>query len=163
MRKEEIISKLSAGRENFLDAIQGLSDQVLITEKVTDRWTVKDILAHLTRWEAELVKLLWQAKRDKTPTTIHFDLSPVAEINEKWYLESRERDLDLVLSDFQGVRIQTIRRVKSFTSSELNDPQHSPWLDDKPLWLWIETDSYRHESEHEAQIRTWRNKGGKEL
>jgi hypothetical protein len=163
MTKEEIITKLSASRENFLAAIQGLSDPDLTTKTVAGQWTVKDIMAHLTRWEAELVKLLWQARNNVKPTTIHFDLPPVDEINAKWYLESRESALHMVWSDFHGVRAQTVRRVKKFSSVELNDPQQYPWLDSNPLWQWIATDSFEHESEHEAQIRTWRRKGGIEV
>jgi hypothetical protein len=160
MKKEEIISRLYAGRENFLDSIQGLSDQEVETLNVSDQWTVKDILAHLTRWEAELVKLLWQAKNNVKPTTVHFNLQSVDKINARWHIESQSRALDVDLADFHGVREQTIRRVKSFSDSALNDPQHFPWLESKPLWKWIINDSIGHDAEHEAQIRSWRRREG---
>lgn len=162
MKKEEIISRLNAGRRIFLSAIQGLSNQDIETLQVSDHWTVKDIIIHLTRWEAELVKLLWQAKRNIKPTTVHFSPESVDEINARWYAESQSRALEVVMADFNGVRDQTIRRVKSFSESELNDQQLFPWLDASPLWKWIATDSYEHEAEHEAQIRSWRRKKGEQ-
>jgi hypothetical protein len=158
MKKDEIISRLHTGRENFLDAIQGLSDQEMESQIVGDLWTVKDIIIHLTRWEAELIKLLWQAKNNVEPSTAQLSPQSVDEINARWYSESKTRGLELAMPDFIGVRDQTIRRVKSFSDSELNDQELFPWLDGSPLWKWIADDSYEHETEHEAQIRIWRRK-----
>lgn len=158
MKKDEIFSRLYTGRANFLDAIQGLSDQEMESQTVGDFWTVKDIIIHLTRWEAELVKLLWQAKNNIEPTTAQLSPQSVDEINARWYAESKSRGLELTMPDFNGVREQTIRRVKSFSEYELNDQELFPWLDGSPLWKWIADDSYEHEAEHEAQIRAWRRK-----
>lgn len=155
MNKKKIINELKKSRENFLEAIQDLSDQEMGTPGVNDDWTVKDILVHLTRWEAELVKLLWQANLGKKPTTTHFNPLSVDEINARWYKESQTRPLKLVLDDFIGVRQQTIRRVDSLSDSALTDPNHFPWLDGEPLWKWIANDSFDHEAEHEIQIRNW--------
>ncbi len=122
---------------------------------VIDDWSVKDILAHVTMWEAELVKLLFQARQGRKPTTVHFSKVSVDERNEKWHLQNRDRPLDRVLDDFHGVRKQTIRQVKSFSDRELSAPNRYPWLEETPLWKWIAIDSFEHEAEHAAQIQEW--------
>jgi hypothetical protein len=155
MKKAKILFTLRDGRDTFLEAIQGISEDELEKPGVIDDWSVKDIMIHLTRWEAELVKLLWQAKQGVKPTTIHFDPSSVDEINARWFKDSQSRPFKIARDDFLGVRKQTIRRVEALSNEELTDPQYYPWQSGQPLWKWIANDSFEHEAEHEAQIRDW--------
>jgi len=156
MNKQEVLIALEESREKFLDAIEGIPEETLQEPGVAGEWSVKDILVHLTRWEAELVKLLWQAGQSRTPSSAQFSKTPVDELNERWYRESKQRPLDLVLEDFHGVRNQTIRRVEVLPERAFEDSQYYPWLGENPLWDWIATDSFEHESEHEEQVRAWR-------
>jgi len=158
MSKEDILKALEVSREDFLDAIDGLTEETLQQPGVMGEWSIKDILIHLTRWEAELVKLLWQAKQGKMPSSVHFSNIEVDEINEHWYQDSRSRTLEIALADFHGVRNQTIRRVEDFNDKDLTDPKAYPWLKDIPLWQWIAGDSFEHEAEHAVQIRDWRTR-----
>lgn len=161
MEKDEIIDKLEDEREKFLEAIDGLSDEAMQEPGVVGEWSVKDILAHLNAWEAELVKLLWQAGQGLKPSTVHFSDMSVDERNAEWFEGGRARPLELALSDFIAVRKQTIRRVEGFNDRQLNDPAHFAWSKNYPLWEWIENDSYGHEAEHTAQIMEWRTREGK--
>ena len=156
MHKEEIIRALQEGREELLDSIDGLSDEAMVGESVFDDWTVKDILAHLTMWEAELVKLLWQARQGQKPTSVHFSNVSMDEQNAKWHRQNKDRPLERILDDFHGVRLQTIRRVEALSDADMTDPNRYPWLEGTPLWKWIASDSFEHEAEHLAQIREWR-------
>jgi hypothetical protein len=155
MDKEEIIQTLEDSRENFLDAIESLSEEEM-EKPVFDQWSVKDILAHITMWEAELVKLLFQARQGIKPSTVHFSKESVDKRNEKWYRQNKDRSLEQVLDDFYGVRNQTIRRVEAYSNKELNDPNRYTWQQGTPLWRWIASDSFVHENEHAAQIWAWR-------
>lgn len=156
MTKSEILTALNEGRERFLEAIEDLTPDRMKETGVVGEWSVKDILVHLTRWEAELVKLLWQASQGQKPTSAHFSSSSVDDLNARWYQESRSRPLERILEDFHGVRAQTVRRVEDFSDEDLTDPKRYPWLNDAPLWEWIAGDSFEHEAEHGAQIRAWR-------
>jgi hypothetical protein len=160
MGKEKLLSALTTGRADFLKTIQGLSDQEMQSPGVVEQWSVKDILAHLTRWEAEIIKLLWQAKQGIRPDTAHFSQTSVDDLNERWYKESQTRSLKIVMDDFLGVRKQTVRRVEEISQSVLIDPQQYAWLNGKPLWEWIAGDSFEHEAEHGEQIRAWQSRQG---
>jgi uncharacterized protein (TIGR03083 family) len=160
MKKSEILAALEESREEFLDAIEGLTDEDMQQPGVIPDWSVKDILAHLTRWEAELVKLLWQAGKGQKPTSVHFAGQNVDETNARWFQESRLRNLERVLEDFHGVRNQTLRRVDDLPENAFEDPGHYPWLAGEPLWKWIAGDSFEHEAEHSEQIRAWRERLG---
>lgn len=158
MEKEEIKGRLVESHEDFMEAIEGLTEEQMQEPGVSDSWSVKDIMFHISNWEAELVKLLWQAKQGQKPTTVHFSNKSVDELNQAWYEEAKNRPLDRVMADFQAVRRQTIRRVDSFSEKDLNDPKRYPWLDDHPLWTWIAQDSFDHEAEHIEDIENWRER-----
>jgi hypothetical protein len=115
-------------------------------------------MAHISAWEAELIKLLWQVKQSIRPTSAHFSATEVDDLNASWHEETRSRPLDRVMADFESVRKQTIRRVEAFNDEDLNSPKRFPWLGEQPLWEWIANDSFEHEEEHKAQIEEWRSK-----
>lgn len=156
MTQEEILEALEDEREKLLDAIDGLTDDKLMMPGVAGDWSVKDVLYHLTMWEAELVKLLWQVAQGMAPTTVQTSSPSVDKVNAGWYTQGAERSLEMVIDDFSAVRNQTSRRVEAFKDRDLNDPQRYPWLKNHPLWVWIAEDSFKHEAEHAEQIRAWR-------
>jgi len=160
MTKDELLDALEDERENLMETIEGLSDEVMLVPGVIGDWSVKDILSHLSQWEAELVKLLWQAQQGIRPTGLRYTQEEVDAVNADWREAHKDRDLDSVLSDLQAVRKQTIRRIDAFSDRELNDAQRWPWLRGEPLWKWIESDSFGHEAEHAAEIKDWRARRG---
>ena len=158
MNKDELLDALEDERENFLDAIESLTDEQMLQPGVAGEWSVRDILFHLCMWEAELVKLLWQASQGQKPTTVHFSATPMDATNAAWAQAAAERPLENLFDDFAAVRKQTERRLSGFADRELTDPQAFPWLKGRPLWEWIAEDSFRHEAEHAGQIKEWRSK-----
>ena len=158
MNKEDLLQKMEESRERFLEVIEGLDEAAFNVQGVVGDWSLKDILMHLTRWEAELVKLLWQVRQGQRPTTAHFSKESVDEINARWYNESRDRELESVLEDFHGVRAQTMHRVEAFLDKELIDSQRYKFLQGQALCDYIAGDSYEHEDEHLPEIKAWREK-----
>ena len=156
MNKAEILAALKKRREELLNAIEDLSQEALLESGVVGEWSVKDLLAHISAWEAELIKLLWQVQQGQRPSSAHFSNKSVDELNAIWHQESLSRPLDRVMADFQAVRRQTARRVEAFSDKDLNDSKLYSWLKDQPLWEWVAGDSYEHEAEHTAQILEWR-------
>lgn len=155
MNQKDLLEALEKSREDFLELIDNLSNEELVEPEVGSNWSVKDIMAHLTRWEAELVKLLWQVRMGQTPTSAQFSRQPVDGLNAQWYEEMKSRDLRHILDDFHGVRAQTIRRVEEFSDKDLQDTRRFSWAEGKALWEWVAADSFKHEEEHADQVRMW--------
>ena len=155
MQKQELLKKIEEQHDLFSSVIENLDEAFLLQPGVTGEWSIKDILIHISRWEAELVKLLWQASQGQSPTTAHFSGAPVDETNQQFFTESRSRPLELALDDYYAVRSQTLLRIESFTERELADPKRYPWQKSIPLWQWIASDTFEHEAEHLANIRVW--------
>jgi uncharacterized protein (TIGR03083 family) len=156
MTGDEILEHLEDERERLLETLDDLSDEQLLLPGVMGDWSVKDILAHLAMWEAELVKILWSAQQGQAPRSSYFSGVPVDEINENWRKLNTSRSLDHVLSDLRAVRKQTTRRLESFSDQDLNTPARFSWLKGGLLGEWIAEWTYQHESEHTTQIQQWR-------
>lgn len=156
MTKDDVVDALEDSHEQFLDALEGLSDEQMQEPGVVGGWSVKDLVSHLSAWEAELVKLLWQVQQGQRPSSAQFSSTPVDELNALWHEETAGRDLERALADFHAVRKQTIRRVESFSDRDLNDPQRYAWAKGQPLYKIIGDDSFEHEAEHVQQIQEWR-------
>jgi hypothetical protein len=160
MDKKALLGSLETSRKNFLAVIEGLNEETLLESGVIDGWSVKDMISHISNWEAELIKMLWQVQQGQKPTSMQFKNRDIDTVNLEWAEENRTRPLAKVLADFIAVRKQTLRRVQAFSEQELNDPQRFFWQQGKPLWKWIAEDSYEHEAEHAAQIGAWKKAHG---
>ncbi len=151
MNPKDLLRALADTRAQTEAALAGLTEDQLIDPGVIGDWSVKDILAHLTAWEAELVTLLVKVKRGQKPTwptPTEFD-----DLNAKWHKETKNRPLDRVLADWRGVRKQTVRQVEGLTEADLN--QKWGWLRNRVAHDLIASNSCRHEAEHLAQIQAW--------
>jgi uncharacterized protein (TIGR03083 family) len=158
MDKEELIRKLRDSRDALQAQLHGLSKEAYSEPGVVDGWTLKDVLAHLNRWEGEMVTMLWELKNGKTPSRQRIQgMDDVDRMNAEWHGEDRDRPLGLVRSDFRSLRTQTIRRLQAFSEQELNDSDAFDGLRDEPLWRWVAVDTYEHEQEHLGQIKRWRS------
>jgi hypothetical protein len=158
MNKTTLLEKLSNWRQQTLQAIEGLSEDAMLQPGVSGDWSVKDILNHLSHWEAELVTLLWQVEQGQKPSVTSHSDNEIEKLNQQWYLDGLERPLDRIMADFQGVRKQTIRRVEALPEDVLIQPNRYPWLKGKSLAEKIATYSFDHEEEHIQLIREWRLK-----
>lgn len=156
MNKAEVIKALQEGREAFLESLEGLDDETQLRSGVVGEWSVKDLLFHLTMWEAELVKLLWQVSQGQVPTTIHFTDATLDDTNLAWNRLGESRSLEQVWQDFHAVRRQTIQRVKALADQDFGNPARFRWLAGRPLEDWVADNAHRHEAEHADQIRAWR-------
>jgi hypothetical protein len=156
MKKSDLLEKLEQSRENFLELLDSLTEEKMLEPALPGGWTVKDVLVHITLWEAELIKLLFQAQQGRKPKTILNSREPADQVNARWYAQHKDRDLEQALKDFETIRDQTIRRVQSFSDKDLTDPNRYKWLNDQPLWKWIAEDTFEHEDEHAGDIRRWK-------
>lgn len=155
MTKDELLDALEDSREAFLDALEAIPMELWEKTGVTGDWSIKDILYHLTMWEAELVKLLWQISQGQPPkTALNSDMSD-DERNAQWQAQGQSRSLEQVLADFQGVRRQTERRLMEVPDKVLDNPKQFDWLKGEPLWKLVAGASFEHESEHAQALRDW--------
>jgi len=157
MSKTSLLSSLSASRQTFNATFEGLADDLLTQPGANNDGSVKDVLAHIAAWESELVTLLVrEVKRGQKPKLSGISDAKVEALNQKWYEENKDRPLDRVLADFQGVRKQLIRQINDWNEKDLTDTKKYKWLNGKSLAEYIADYANGHDEEHRAALRDWR-------
>lgn len=157
MKKQDLLEKVRQGYEDFLGSIEGLGPEALLEPGANEDWSVKDIIAHISFWKAELIQVLFHAKQGTAPPSLS-QKRDIDAMNARFYQESQARTVDQVLADYHGVSKQLVRRIEELGEGDFGDPKRFSWLRNAALEEWVENDSYGHEGEHAAQIRAWRDR-----
>ena len=154
LTKVELLNAMRTEREKLEQAVAPLSAEEITTPMTPGGWSVKDVVAHVTAWEAELVTALMQISQGFKPKILSLPDDDV--YNAQIYAEQKDRPLDRILSDFRGVFPQLLKRVSEFSERDLIDARRYSWMKGKPLERLIAGSSYEHYAEHRATIEAWK-------
>jgi uncharacterized damage-inducible protein DinB len=160
VNRDELLRELAASRETLLAAVAGLDEAEMAQAAVMEGWSAKDLLAHVTAWEAELLKAMAQGRAGKRPAYMSISTAEEDARNEQWRKEFKKKPLDKVLEDYGAVRGQTIRQVEKMADDELTDARRFAWTEGQPLAAIIADGTVEHDREHAAQILQWHERRG---
>jgi len=160
MPKADVIADLRAARTALLASIEGLTDDQLLQIGAVGLWSVKDALAHLVSWEAELVTLFSQLEQHKRRAPRIVEIEDIDEWNDEQYHTNAARPLAAILEDFDGVHKHLIRAIEALDNQTLDDNRRFPWMEGEPLSYLILENATWHEEEHAEDIRAWRQEQG---
>ncbi len=103
MPKAELLADLRAARERLLSTLEGLSEEDMLRVGAVGIWSVKDVLAHLVSWEAELVTALAHLSQSGGQPPHIVEIEDIDEWNAEQYRTNAPRPLTAVLEDFHAV------------------------------------------------------------
>lgn len=157
MSKKDLLNDLRESRAELLAAIEGLSDDEMVRPGVEGLWSVKDIMAHLVAWQAELItalsRKLGRLYKD-APAIVKID--DFDEWNAEQYHQNASKPLSIIQPDFHGVHKHLLLAVEELDTQTLNDPLRFEWMEGDPLSSLILETAAWHEREHAESIRAWR-------
>lgn len=156
MPKEEVLADLRAARAALLQAIDGLPEDRMLQPGAVGVWSVKDTLAHLVAWEAELVTTLSRLEQHKQRPPRMVEIEDIDAWNDEQYHTNAARPLEAVLEDFHGVHRHLVRAIEQLDDRALDDNRRWPWMEGEPLSYLIAENATWHEEEHAEDIRAWR-------
>jgi hypothetical protein len=160
MPKADVIADLRAARSKLEQAINGLTDDQMLRVGAVGIWSVKDALAHLVAWEAELVTILSRLEQHKRQAPRIVEVEDIDEWNEEQYRINAARPLADVLEDFHGVHKHLIGAIEHLTDRTLDDNRLWIWMEGEPLSYLILENAIWHEEEHADDIAAWRESEG---
>ena len=150
MDSNEFFHKLKDGRAEFEAQLSRLRSDQMISPGVVGNWSVKDLVAHITWSESEMVGVL------KTRILAGSDLWSLTndERNEVVYQQNRERPLDEVLAEAQAVYAQLLELISAMSESDLNDLRYIAEMPpDLPPWRLLAGNTYIHYHEHAQDLK----------
>ena len=148
------IHKVQEARKEWLSLMAEVGRPRMTEPDLPGEWSVKDVIAHITWYEREMVGML------EAMALVGSDLwqLPHDERNIPIYEQNRDRSLDEVLSDAEQVYDHLLEAIASLSEDELCDPSHfrdmpGEWIP----WNVIAGNTYEHYYQHIPDIREWLN------
>jgi hypothetical protein len=151
--RAEFLDKFRSGWADWQALLAQAGEARIVQPGVQGEWSLKDIVAHITWGEREMVGVL------RTHALAGSDLWNVSqqERNDAVYHENRERSLDDVLAESARVHAVLTALLEALgDDADLNDagryaqmpPQWQPWQ-------VFAGNTFDHYSEHAPDVRAW--------
>lgn len=148
MTTEQVLQRLAAAWSEFEDSYAGLSEAELLTPGVTGRWSVRDIIAHVTWWEEEALQHLPLILEGGRPTRYSVKYGGIDAFNALMTDRRRHLTLHDVLRQHDDVHARLISYVRS-APEEL-------YRTETRFRRRLKLDTYGHYPIHARAIRAWR-------
>ena len=156
MDKATLLDKMHKGYDELDALIITFTPEQMTTEGVSETWSIKDILAHLTCWQQRTLDRLAAAAHNEEPRTPNIaNDEGENQLNERFYQENRELTPAEVLNNYHAAYQSMVTAVEQATDEDLFSPGRFPWLGDTVLWELVAGNTYEHIAEHIGAIQNW--------
>jgi len=140
---QEILAHITRARVALATAIYGLSEADLVRSGAVGSWSVKDVMAHVGRWEMVCFDILQDHLRGQQPAE---DYSQATIFNDRWEAELQALSLPEAIDLFETAHHQLFGFLSSLQSEQWNGY----------IRAWVTGSTWHHFEEHAEQIRSWR-------
>ena len=145
------VRRMKASRKATLSFVRHLPKPEILRPRTQDRWSVKDVLAHLLTCDEETVRRLRLIERGRADRIAWFESMAHADrFNARSVARARRVGLPTILRRMAQVRADLIRRLERLPVGALRDPSHA-----YPVTEWLPAPGWSHERDHVAEIKTW--------
>jgi DinB superfamily len=139
----EILAHVTTARVALTSAIYGLSEVDLVAKGAVGTWSVKDVMAHVGRWEEVCFDELQIHLRGEPSTK---DYRDALAYNDEWETELQGLSLQESIAKFEATHYRLFGLLCALTPEQ--------W--DGYVRAWVRGSTWHHFEEHGEQIRAWR-------
>jgi hypothetical protein len=150
MTREQVLARLAAAWADFEESYAGLSRPELLTPGVTGKWSVRDIIAHVTWWEEEALKHLPLVRNGGRPPRYSVTYGGIDAFNALMTEKRGHLSLDDVLRQHDEVHQRLIDYLRR-SPEEL-------FTTETRFRRRLKLDTYGHYPIHTKAIRAWRER-----
>ncbi len=148
MDRSQLLKRLDKAWEAFKESYTGLSDSELMEPGVTGDWSVRDIIAHVTRWEEEALTHLPLILDGGKPPRYSVTYGGIDAFNA----QATEQKRNLSLSEVLRQQDDTHRRLIDFIQCAPEDQ----FIRETRFRHRLRLDTYSHYPKQAEAIRKWR-------
>jgi len=152
MTKQQLLDKLEKAWADLKASYAGLSAAQMTEPGVTGDWSIKDILAHVTTWEEEALRMMPIILEDKTPPRYAEAYGGLNAFNAAMAEQKRGLSLDEVLAQLDATHQRLIDYVRQAPDDQITRETR--------FRRRLRLDTYSHYPEHARAIRDWRARTG---
>jgi hypothetical protein len=149
MTKQQLLARIDRAWTSFVESYDGLTESQMTGPLVTDIWTVKDIISHVTWWDEEALRYLPLIARGGRPARYSVTYGSVDAFNALMTEERRDLPLAEVLQRAEEVHCRLLDYVSSVPEELI--------ATDTPFRKRLRLDTYGHYPLHAEVIKEWRS------
>ena len=150
MERQQLIERVAKAWQEFQQSHAGLSEAELLEPGVTGRWSVRDILAHVTTWEEEALTYLPVILDGGTPPRYSATYGGIDAFNARMTEAKRDLSLKEVLRRMHEVHAQLLELIASAPEAQLRSETR--------FRRRLRLDTYGHYPKHARAIEWWRER-----
>ena len=150
--KHKLVRLVTETRSTWNDLVKPLQDDQMLERGVSGHWTLKDVIAHLTWHEREIVNVL----RERILHGSDLWQLPLEQRNQAIYEQLQDLSLEQVKKESIQVFHDLLQELNKLDQEDLHDPHRfrdfpAEW---RP-WDLIADNTYRHYQDHLADLKAW--------
>ena len=153
--KPRVLVALHAGWSRWDALLAEVGDAWMLEPRLAGGWSIKDLIAHITWYELQIVLLL-QPHSGPGPARDWLWACAVQKRNAILFTADRTRQIADVRAEAREAHEQLIAAVEALTAANIRTPQRFPGMPHAwQPWQFIARHSYEHYAEHIPEVRAW--------
>lgn len=152
MKKTTFINTLKETRAEWEALLAQVDEDQMLQPGAAGKWSVKDIIAHVTWGEREIVPVM------RTHALIGSDLWNLSddERNEVVYQQNRNRPLHEIIHQEQQAYADLLEAAQALSDEDLNVPHRFKNMPQEWMpWQIFAGNTFKHYQDHMPSIRAW--------
>lgn len=149
-----LLHRLTQERATLFHAIAFLPEEALTRRPAIGEWSVKDILGHVTAWEAEYVAGVEQFMGNERPHVL--DIADIPAWNEEQASRRRDWPLEQVKQDMLATRQKLLDVLHSLPDDAFARPGPHP-AENRAFVPWLINEAADHDREHWSGLMVYKN------
>jgi|1186.fasta_scaffold86992_2 rhodanese-related sulfurtransferase len=149
--KPAMLVLLRQTHEQEQSLIDQLSEAERTAEGTPERWSIKDLIAHMAAWKQRHAEKLAAAARGETPPE-WTDMELVNRLNAESYAADHDRSWQAVQNQADHACAALIAQVERMSEAELIDPNRYEWQAGSALWKETLANGVWHPYDHMTKL-----------
>jgi len=149
--QRQAVRRAVAARRATVAFIDRLPEAEIRRPRTQDRWSVKDVLAHLLACDEETIRRLRLIARGQADRIQWFESMAYADrFNARTVAQLRRVGLPALRRRMQRAHAELVQRLERLPPEVFDDPTHA-----YPVVEWLPAPGWSHEREHIGEVKTW--------
>jgi hypothetical protein len=145
------VRRIESSRASTLAFLAQLPEPAIRESRTQDRWSVKDILAHLLACDEETVRRFRLIARGHGDRIHWFEsMADADRFNARTVTRLRQLGLPTLLGRMARVRAEMVAALEAVPVEALRDPSHAYTVVE-----WLPEPGWSHERGHVGEIKSW--------
>ena len=141
---DKLIQNLIAANSRLLKSVALMPDK-----EVVDKWSKKEILAHIAGWYEEGVDATPKILKGEKPNSFRYSINGY---NKKSIEKRKDKAISIILKEMQLLHKKWIEQIKKLDDKQVTD-FHGTMLGKKQInLLWMINEAISHDNAHAKEL-----------